>query len=242
MELEQRVKVLEQEMKILKNQVQTTLLDIQEQLLASKYPAMRAGDDNGAHPVEPPAEEPSAPVIRKVTLPDEPVAPAAESAEPPAVVARPAAPTAHISLPEQPTALSPQDPDAPPAHNGNDWNDLVHLNDWAVTTVDRVGVERAQSLIMMYARRGLLSADTEEALLEAVETYARPNSAAADPPAPVYPAEPVEEEFPPDAGPAQEAATAYLDGDYDDQPKAERNLIVRLIKGLQNGGHEVNRG
>jgi hypothetical protein len=47
-DLEHRVKVLEQELEILKNQVQATLLDIQEQLLSSYHPALRAGHVNGS--------------------------------------------------------------------------------------------------------------------------------------------------------------------------------------------------
>lgn len=42
MELERRVKTLEQEMKILKNQIQTTLRDIQEQVLMHYYPSLRS--------------------------------------------------------------------------------------------------------------------------------------------------------------------------------------------------------
>jgi hypothetical protein len=45
-DLEHRVKVLEQELEILKNQVQATLLDIQEQLLSSYHPALRADHVN----------------------------------------------------------------------------------------------------------------------------------------------------------------------------------------------------
>jgi hypothetical protein len=43
-ELEQRVQALEQELKLLKNEVQATLLDIQEQLLSRRYPALRAAE------------------------------------------------------------------------------------------------------------------------------------------------------------------------------------------------------
>ncbi|MCB9420343.1 MAG: hypothetical protein H6667_11080 [Ardenticatenaceae bacterium] len=42
MELERRVKTLEQEMKILKNQIQTTLREIQEQILIHYYPSLRS--------------------------------------------------------------------------------------------------------------------------------------------------------------------------------------------------------
>lgn len=42
MELERRVKTLEQEMKILKNQIQTTLREIQEQVLTHYYPSLRS--------------------------------------------------------------------------------------------------------------------------------------------------------------------------------------------------------
>lgn len=42
MALEDRVKALEQEMKVLKNEIQSTLLDIQEQVLIHRYPSLRA--------------------------------------------------------------------------------------------------------------------------------------------------------------------------------------------------------
>lgn len=222
MELEQRVKVLEQEVKILKNQIQTTLLDIQEQLLVSKYPALRTEDDFAAPATQEyqpaPAVEPSAPIIHKVTLTDNP----------------PREETPQMDL--------PVGVEMPPAQSGTDWNDLARMNEWAATTVEKVGVERAQMLIMMYARRGLLTAEVEEALLEAVELYAAPYTGE---PAPVKPTNGRRHEEPP--APAQpvvpiEEQDLFAPEEDLEEPKVERNLIMRLIKGLQGGNREVNRG
>ena len=47
MDLEHRVKVLEQELEILKNQIQATLLDVQDQILSSYHPALRADPMSG---------------------------------------------------------------------------------------------------------------------------------------------------------------------------------------------------
>ena len=44
MDLEHRVEVLEQELQILKSQIQATLLEIQEQVLTSAYPVLRADE------------------------------------------------------------------------------------------------------------------------------------------------------------------------------------------------------
>lgn len=67
MSLENRVQELEEELKVLKNEIQTTLLDIQEQILSHYYPALYASAN-----VENQATAPSAPPA--------PTAPIAESA------------------------------------------------------------------------------------------------------------------------------------------------------------------
>ncbi len=59
MELEQRVKVLEFELKILKNEIQRTILQVQEQVLAQYQPGANAPA---------PQAKPSEPLIKKVEL------------------------------------------------------------------------------------------------------------------------------------------------------------------------------
>lgn len=59
MELEQRVKVLEFEIKILKNEIQRTLQQVQEQVLAQYQPGANAPA---------PQAKPSEPLIKKVAL------------------------------------------------------------------------------------------------------------------------------------------------------------------------------
>lgn len=44
MELDERIKALECELKLLKNEIQRTLLDIQQHVLAHYYPTLRAED------------------------------------------------------------------------------------------------------------------------------------------------------------------------------------------------------
>lgn len=75
MDLEQRVQALEQELQILKNQIQVTLLDIQEQLLSNTYPGLRSGDapqqsNPASSRVSPEPEEPGRPAapVRKVSF------------------------------------------------------------------------------------------------------------------------------------------------------------------------------
>jgi hypothetical protein len=62
MGLEQRVQVVEKELELLKAQIQTTLLSIQEHLLNSQYPALRAQDTTSARVAPQPAPEESRPV------------------------------------------------------------------------------------------------------------------------------------------------------------------------------------
>ncbi|MFN8375907.1 MAG: hypothetical protein U0694_23920 [Anaerolineae bacterium] len=64
MNTDKRVEALEQEIALLKAQIQTILLDIQEQLLTNAYPTLRAED---VTPPQPPNSNFDNPNVRKVT-------------------------------------------------------------------------------------------------------------------------------------------------------------------------------
>ncbi len=72
MDLEQKVQRLEQEILLLKAQIQTTLLDIQEQLLNNAYPELRTESGTSAKATAPTVLQPELPaIVQKVRL-DEP--------------------------------------------------------------------------------------------------------------------------------------------------------------------------
>lgn len=198
MDLENRVKQLEQEVAVLKGQIQTTLLDIQEQLLTNAYPALRS--EAFQAPVAP-RREPEHARQDAVTAapPDAPAAPAV--AELPPVAMRPLA-----SLPEQDCPPAPviQVRIAPSAEDtlvqpspirtlriddsaadnkplplqeiipaGEELGHSMvdQLADWTASSVEDIGVERTLALVESYARRGKLTAAMRETLLQAINLY-----------------------------------------------------------------------
>jgi hypothetical protein len=175
MDLEQRVETLEQELQILKNQIQTTLLDIQEQILTNAYPSLRAEEispppgmksssKNGA-PITtlsfntPSTDETqgamsgdsgSIPNVRQVSLDD------LETD-----TRKPTSPK--VSPTPQPTA----------GEQPLDWQVVEELEEWATDKVKNIGVKRTKKLVEMYAEQGRFSAAEEETLLQFVSLFER---------------------------------------------------------------------
>jgi hypothetical protein len=162
MELERRVKTLEQEIKILKNQIQTTLREIQEQVLIHYYPALRAGSDaqTGKKPpkANPDSEEPNfeekefekwdpgakVPTVKTISLDDlraQREAAAKEAAKEAAI--SPGLPPAPPTAPGEPTT---ENENGAPPENGSE---LTRLTDWMVNSVADMGIQNTRQMLEM---------------------------------------------------------------------------------------------
>ena len=174
MDLERRVEALEKELQILKAQIQTTLLDIQEQILTNAYPTLRA--ENAA------PERPAAPAAAPITI----LAAHPEAAAQPAQSAQPPAAAEDTGINVRKVTLSDHDdaPPEPPAREQSsrrensvqavqdlDLTGLSRLEDWATEKLEHMGVARTKQLIRMYAEQGRFSPDVEATLLKFVSIY-----------------------------------------------------------------------
>ena len=173
MDLERRVEALEKELQILKAQIQTTLLDIQEQILTNAYPTLRA--ENAA------PERPVAPAAAPITI----LSANPEAAAQPAHVAQSPADEdtglkvrkvtlnnlddlpAELPAREQPARREP----SVQAVQDLDMTALSRLEDWATEKLEHMGVARTKQLIRMYAEQGRFSPDVEATLLKFVSIY-----------------------------------------------------------------------
>ena len=264
MELEHRVKILEQEVKILKNQIQATLLDIQAHALNEEYPILRAesaAQQTTPQPVQPQPEPyvavpeaahdedeqiGSAPVIRKVSFKDmeeedtfaEPVLALDETEfsemEPvdPVVYAdmEPVAPVAYADVkPVTPVAYAAEEVAAPqpPSQPGHiDWATFTLLANWVSNSIEQMGVARTEKLVKVYATKELMSPDLTSALLEFISLHDEDGSLA----------QPGVENT------IQRISDGLgtLPGDeaYHQENDHTREMILRLITGIQNIGLE----
>ena len=261
MDLEQRVQALEQELEILKNQIQTTLLEIQEQLSTKAYPSLRAEDmpqrNNNAglstgrpvrqqipsHDADPTTDEEPEPVsrVRKVALnevaPDEP---------PQQATRRPA--------PKQPADI-------------NEWSSFDEMERWVSEKVREIGPGRTRKLIEMQFENGSFSMEMTETLLQFVRLYdedaiqPHPQMPARKPATPVVrkaapsvvqpqaakpapkPPPQATRQRPPEASrqqpPAKPAQTPSPEPKARSEARDDANVVLRLIAGVQNAGAGV---
>ena len=174
MDLEHRVEALEKELQILKAQIQSTLLDIQEQILTNAYPTLRA--ENAA------PERPAAPTAAPITI----LSANPEAAAQPAQGAQPPAAAEDTGLKVRKVTLNNFDdlPAEPPAREQParressvqavqdlDMTALSRLEDWATEKLEHMGVARTKQLIRMYGEQGRFSPDVEATLLKFVSIY-----------------------------------------------------------------------
>jgi len=170
MELEDRVKTLEDELKILKNQIQSTLLDIEEQVLIHYYPTLRAEDTS-------PAEDVMG-SLESILSEDGDEAPE-ETSTLPRVEEGPL--KVRGALKETPTSVGGQPPPRseeekessisrggqPPVRSEEEtnWDTWTELVEWVSHSVEKIGGERTGKLIERYAREGSLPLDVKNILL-----------------------------------------------------------------------------
>lgn len=139
MDLEQRVEALEQEVEILKNQIQTTLLNIEDYLLTTKYSSLRAED------IAPQDTPGAAPVHR-------PVAAAAVDDESPTAPAD--GPVVRQVASYQPEVADPKASTVPSASmvatEANDamgWQNMADMRQWVDEQITQHGPARTERLI-----------------------------------------------------------------------------------------------
>jgi hypothetical protein len=168
MTLEERVKALEDELSILKNQIQSTLLDIQEQILVSRYPTLRSQDpasggtrppcDNGSH-----RRAPAFAGVQTVFLKDqEQEATLEQEALQEALDTEEAAEASDSALTSSGRSPAPQAAAAGKASAAP----LAELTTWVGSSVERIGKERTRKAIEIYAQGGYLAAETKDMLLQ----------------------------------------------------------------------------
>ncbi|MHB1296512.1 MAG: hypothetical protein ACYC4R_16155 [Anaerolineae bacterium] len=149
MELEQRVKVLEDELKILKNQIQTTLLEIQEQILVHYYPTLRAEPSQAVSP-------PSAPVPPAPSAPDE------------AAAASTVVKSFAIKDPTPAMGTTAEATTTPAELDGEAISALV---EWATTETPAIGMERARRAIELYAQQHHIAPRIEDSLQRMIRLH-----------------------------------------------------------------------
>lgn len=158
MALEERIEALEGEMKILKNEIQSTLVDIQEQILTHYYPALRAEEESAAPGIVKQSmesirseqrkreaikeETPTRPKTKKVTLNE---------------IRAKAAPKETPIPPEEEKEPSQLEEETGPGI-------IMELAGWLNDSVEKIGGERASKLIGGYAEEGRLAPDVKDVL------------------------------------------------------------------------------
>jgi len=167
MELEGRIAALENEMRILKNEIQSTLVDIQEQILTHYYPALRAEESFPSEEIkeslrsmpsewrrrESEPEETSAPPrVRESSLED--IVESLESISEEETMAPRDAPA---SLEGQPSS-QPEGKMASPS--------FTELAGWVTDTVERIGEERTRETIEMYAKGEYFTPEVKDSLFQ----------------------------------------------------------------------------
>ena len=157
MDLEQRMAKMEEEIHILKNQIQSTLLDIEEQIMNHYYPSLRSGDEEEA-----PSASPRGQGRSRVSERPEPEPPTADEG-------------AHIAIKRVTLGDvrqgKPQRVDdgehrmkAPNADAVN----TAALLAWAKQTMDAIGPRATGEAIESFSAEGYLDAETAELLLQVV--------------------------------------------------------------------------
>jgi hypothetical protein len=174
-ELEQRVKALEQELAVLKHQIQVTLLEVHEQVLAQKHPDLRA---DGA----------TSPTVAQAAVPSEaPIA--AENSTQREAHGGGGNGAVSASQPDVPETLPPTlppDPVAEPVLDDTypletavpvlaparaDWSEVVSTINWLQESIEQVGIAHTRREIALYVRDGVLPPEVEMPLLELLDLY-----------------------------------------------------------------------
>ncbi|MCB9451232.1 MAG: hypothetical protein H6672_07315 [Anaerolineaceae bacterium] len=249
MDLEKRVQQLEEELEILKHQIQTTLLDIQEQLLTNTYPSLRS--ENPPSPPNP--NPPSQPVMTYTPPPVEPNYTPVEAA--PVNVRK-------VCLDDL-TSPNPAPEQSHPIVEEEQYQDIdmQEYRRWVKRNIREVGLKETRNMIRGYAQEGLLQPQVRDELLQVAAQYASKSAKATQrKPAPRKQAAPARSAVAPQRQSVKMTTPVYTQSDDITQPNrsqifptpepiyekrgdemndASSNLILRLMAGVQNAGAGV---
>ena len=167
MDLEQRVQALEQELEILKNQIQSILLDVQEQVLSNTYPGLHSGEKaNGGNNTPPPPPAPR-PEPEGYARPQAPVRKMSANSDYDMDDQMPSRP---MDRPMQTSTFEPEyrqdfQPDYQQDQRHN-WQKMGELEEWAINKIESVGVQDTADLIRAYTVKGRMTPEERDALLD----------------------------------------------------------------------------
>jgi hypothetical protein len=173
MDNDHRVQQLEQEVQLLKAQIQSTLLDIQEQLLSNRYPSLRMEEQSNKRPDEDndKAHGWKAPRPAPQTLPEV----EAESTAAPVPVIRletaPQQPVNNSAAQAQSNVQPPLELPNRPLLTNEDWVALSKIARWMTSKSAELGPQRMRALIKMYAQKQQLAPEVMENLLQFMALY-----------------------------------------------------------------------
>ena len=186
---DQRIQALEQEVQLIKAQIQTTLLDIQERLLSSAYPALRievCQPTAVAKPAPAPEIEPETTAATHMHFAPEAAAPPVPVAQTMQVAPDVVSVVPHVpQYTEEPAPIiqAPEEdfeqddmpplddfelPGKRPLVSNEDWAALAKIARWINAKVIELGPERTRTLIQMYAYKQNLKPEVMETLLQFV--------------------------------------------------------------------------
>ena len=164
MEIERRLDSIEQEVQLLKAQIQATLLDIQEQLLTSKYPTLRMEEPAQSQPARmaaPPAPE----TVPEMTDVPQRQAPPARHAD-----MEPMQPV-FVKATAAPARQEPLELPSRPLVTNEDWLALAKIAQWMNGKAAELGPQRMRALVKMYAQKQHLEPEVMESLLQFLNLY-----------------------------------------------------------------------
>lgn len=163
MSLEKRIEVLEQELTLLKNQIQATLLEIQEAVLAQKHAQLR-GDVSQAGPQELDAYAPASEFTASYQQAERPHE---------ATISNPRH-LRQVSLKdEESSPKTPPFEETAPADNSAtmDWQTLTELEDWVTAKIEKMGVKRTRQLVKMYTQEGRFTPEIARMLRQFISLH-----------------------------------------------------------------------
>lgn len=161
-DLEKRVATLEQELDVIKHQVQTTLLDIQEQVLTNTYPLLRSNDgerNSGSIPKQ------AAPTIQSVSVNGAGEKAPTEARQKPSIIRM-------VNVNEPPAPKAPEPVPQKASEKPDPVLQFSRYEEWVGQKVDQLGIDRTRKLIKLYTKQGHMTIPTAKRLLSYVALYA----------------------------------------------------------------------
>ena len=162
MSLEKRVETLEHEMKILKNEIESTLLEIQNQILIHYYPTLRAENPSLPKGVSPFSDAPFAEKREEIQGQDPESLLKTKEISLNEIKGKPKpAPMLRTEQPTPPKAESATWPEATISPAG-----LTYLAKWVNDAVEKLGKEHTQKMVESHAGAEYCTPEVKDLLLQ----------------------------------------------------------------------------